>query len=106
MAKIKLEKMSLAELKSLGKDIRKAIANAEKKKRALALKAATDAAAEHGFSLAELIGAPKKIATAKAPAKYAHPENPAMTWSGRGRQPGWIKEALAAGKSLEDVAIK
>lgn len=25
------------------------------------------------------------------------------TWSGRGRRPGWLKEALASGKTLEDL---
>jgi DNA-binding protein H-NS len=28
-----------------------------------------------------------------------------VTWSGRGRQPGWIKEALAKGKGLDDFLI-
>ena len=27
------------------------------------------------------------------------------TWTGRGLQPKWIKEALASGRSLEDLAI-
>jgi DNA-binding protein H-NS len=42
---------------------------------------------------------------AKAPAKYRHPENHSLTWSGRGRQPGWYKEALQAGKTPEDLAV-
>ena len=25
------------------------------------------------------------------------------TWSGRGRRPGWLKEALASGKTLDDL---
>lgn len=41
----------------------------------------------------------------KGPAKFRHPENPAKTWSGRGRQPVWYKEAIAAGKSPEDMHV-
>lgn len=26
-----------------------------------------------------------------------------LTWSGRGRRPAWVNEALAAGKQLEDL---
>jgi DNA-binding protein H-NS len=37
---------------------------------------------------------------------YRHPENADQTWSGRGRQPDWMKEALAAGKSKDDFLIK
>ena len=107
MAKINLEKLSLPELKALGKDIDKAIVAKEKAKKAEALKAASEAAAKHGFELSDLVGKPKvKAAKAKAPAKYAHPENSAMTWSGRGRQPAWIKEGLKKGKALETFLIK
>jgi len=42
---------------------------------------------------------------APAPAKYRHPENPALTWSGRGRKPLWFVEALSSGKTAEDMAI-
>ena len=41
----------------------------------------------------------------KGPAKYRHPENPEKTWSGRGRQPAWYKEAVNSGKSREDLEI-
>jgi DNA-binding protein H-NS/nucleoside phosphorylase len=37
--------------------------------------------------------------------KYANPENPSQTWTGRGRQPGWVRELLASGKRLEDLEI-
>ncbi|KMK85845.1 MULTISPECIES: H-NS histone family protein [Pectobacterium] len=37
--------------------------------------------------------------------KYAHPDNPSLTWSGRGKQPNWFKEALAAGKTQEQLLL-
>jgi DNA-binding protein H-NS len=65
--------------------------------------AAKAKAREFGFYLADLFGG--KSLKAARPAKYAHPENASVTWSGRGRQPGWVKEALAKGKSLEEFLI-
>jgi DNA-binding protein H-NS len=46
----------------------------------------------------------KGVAAAVQP-KYRHPTNPNLTWTGRGKRPAWIAEALAAGKSLEDLAV-
>ncbi|MDZ4066259.1 MAG: H-NS histone family protein, partial [Tabrizicola sp.] len=38
-------------------------------------------------------------------AKYRHPENAALTWSGRGRKPNWFIDALVDGTEPEDLAI-
>lgn len=37
--------------------------------------------------------------------KYRNPENPAETWSGKGKRPTWVEAALAEGKSLESLEI-
>lgn len=37
--------------------------------------------------------------------KYQNPKNTAETWSGRGRQPHWVKAQLGAGKKLEHFLI-
>lgn len=100
-----LTKFSLDELKTLSKDVQKAIEGFEAKQRKDAIVAVKAAAKEYGFTLEELTGAASKKIRARNPPKYAHPENAEMTWSGLGRQPAWIKEALAAGKSLEEYAI-
>ena len=64
-----------------------------------------DFARELGFSFDELAeAAPTRKRATSAP-KYRHPENAEITWSGRGRKPAWIAEALASGKSLDDFAI-
>ena len=36
---------------------------------------------------------------------YRNPCNSAETWTGRGRQPKWLREALARGMRLADLAI-
>ena len=38
------------------------------------------------------------------PAKYAN--GTGSTWSGHGKRPNWFKDALAAGKTAEDLLIK
>jgi len=42
--------------------------------------------------------------TIGAEVKYRNPDDPSQTWSGRGRKPNWLNEALAKGKRLEDLA--
>ena len=37
--------------------------------------------------------------------KYRNPKNPSETWSGRGKQPRWLKAQLRAGKKLNDLLI-
>lgn len=67
--------------------------------------------AGEGFSPEELLGitedAPKHVKTLpKAPPKYQFEENgETKYWSGRGRAPKPIDEALKAGRSLEDFRI-
>lgn len=106
MAKINLDKMSRQDLLQLHKDVGKALEEREKTARRDALAAVQEAAKTHGFSLNDLVGAGQKVASkATNPPKYRHPENPDLAWTGKGRQPGWIKVGLAEGKSLEDYAI-
>jgi DNA-binding protein H-NS len=35
--------------------------------------------------------------------KYRNPKDPSETWSGRGKQPRWLKAQLRAGKKLNDL---
>lgn len=104
MAKINLSKLSLDELRTLQTDVKKAIESYEARKRKEAQAALQAKAKELGFSLAELTGRQKATRSTGVP-KYAHPENPSQTWSGRGRQPGWIKDAIAEGKPIKDFLI-
>lgn len=107
MTDIDLDGMSRDELMKLRKDLDKAIENYETRRRQDAIAAAEAVARAAGYSLSELIAdAPKGAVKKKVnPPKYRHPENPALTWTGKGRQPGWIKEGLEAGKSLDGFLI-
>lgn len=99
-----LNALSIRDLKQLQKDVEKAIASYEERKKAEARAELEAKAKEMGYTLAELMTLEVKKTRAPVQAKYRHPENPALTWSGRGRKPQWFAEALAAGKSPEDLA--
>jgi DNA-binding protein H-NS len=106
MATIDLEKLSLPELKSLQKDIAKAIADFGNRKKVQALTALEEHAKALGFSLAELTGVKaRKTRAGSGASKYRHPENPEVTWSGFGRKPRWFTAAIEAGKAPESMAV-
>ncbi|WP_424179079.1 H-NS family nucleoid-associated regulatory protein [Yoonia sp. TsM2_T14_4] len=56
-------------------------------------------------SFTKLISTNKKTRRTYVAPKYQHPENSSLTWSGRGRKPQWFHEALASGKTPEDLAV-
>lgn len=60
-----------------------------------------------GISVDELISGktPKESKAGSVPAKYRHPDEPGHQWSGRGRQPAWVKAWIASGKSLDDTKV-
>lgn len=105
MTEINLDTLSLSELKQLEKSVAKAITSFEDRRKAEARAKVDELARELGYSFEDLAEAASTRKRSPSVAKYRHPENPELTWSGRGRKPGWISEALGAGKSLEDLAI-
>ena len=48
---------------------------------------------------------PVRRSSPKVYPKFRNPEPPHQTWFGRGHQPRWVRELLAAGKSLDDLRI-
>lgn len=105
---VNLKKMSDKELVKLEGELAKEIAARAKGKLVEAKKAAEAAAKKHGFSLNELVAGAKRGGTKKkaaAPAKFRNPSNPDETWSGRGRQPAWYKDAMSKGKKPEELSV-
>ncbi|MEN3110134.1 H-NS histone family protein [Uliginosibacterium paludis] len=123
LTKSQLNKASEKDLNQAAEAIKAEIAKRETSSKEKAMKELKAVAAKHGISLESLLdgksakGAGKaskapraKKAVAKprgkVAAKYANPADASMTWTGRGRKPIWVADALAAGKSLADLAIK
>lgn len=85
-----------------------AIEEADKQK---AIEAVTKKAKEFGFNLEDLIpelrpGKKTRNTAKKAgPPKYANPDDPTQTWSGKGRRPEWFRKALERGTEPEAMEI-
>ena len=99
MSEFNLGALSLTDLRKLQKSVTKAISTFEVRQKAEAREKVEMLAKDLGFTLAELaeLEEPKRK---RAPSTkiYRHPENPALTWSGRGREPGWFAAHVDAGK--------
>tara|TARA_R110002073_G_scaffold336498_1_gene534125 strand:+ start:250 stop:570 length:321 start_codon:yes stop_codon:yes gene_type:complete len=105
MADYDMEALSLTELQNMQRDVTKAISTYENRQKAEARNKVAAVAREMGYSLAELVGTDSKPKRTPVVPKYQHPENPAITWSGRGRKPLWFVDALAVGKTAGELAI-
>ena len=100
-----LDQMTLNELKDLQDKVAIAIFDYNKRQKAEARAAAVAAVKAFGFNLEDVLGEGKTKTKSKVAPKYAHPENPELTWTGRGRKPKWVDAALASGKSMKDLEI-
>ena len=94
---MQLEKMSLDELKQLRKDVDKAIETYEARQLAEARQKLEAQAKEMGYSLEKIVGA-SRTGNPKSIPKFRHPDNPTLTWTGKGRKPRWFIEAIESGE--------
>ena len=104
-----LSDYNLAELKGLQQDIDRQINGRQQYQLQQARQQILAIAHTIGLSVDELFAASGKKAThlprQKVAAQYQHPGDSSITWTGRGRQPRWVVEALANGKTLADLRI-
>jgi DNA-binding protein H-NS len=125
-----LSVMSLSDLKRLQSRISTEIKKRSDVERRLLLKQFRKMAADKGLTLEDLVEAPSANKTAsratnndapaaprrgrkpgvkkteKAAAKYFHPDDPSIGWSGHGRRPQWVLNWLNEGKALSDLERK
>jgi DNA-binding protein H-NS len=105
MAAVNVERMTLKQIEVLEAQIAKAKSQARETSKA-ELKAKIDRLLEGSdFTIAELYGFKSKGRRGKSAAKYANPDDPSQTWTGRGRKPNWLLVKLKKGASQEDFAI-
>lgn len=105
-----LSKLSLDELLSLQHRVAAEIENRQSAEKAKAQQEILSLASRYGIEV-KFAGA---AAPAKAPkgkrsavaAKYRHPDNSALTWTGRGRSPIWVADWKAKHGSLDGITIK
>jgi DNA-binding protein H-NS len=102
---IDLSKLSMDELQTLSKDVEGELTSRREAEKERVLQQMRELAASIGMTVEDLFGREAKGRGPKGEAKYRHPDNPDLTWSGRGKRPAWVTEALNAGKTLEDLAV-
>jgi DNA-binding protein H-NS len=107
-----LSNMSLGDLRNLQEQIKQEMKQREQQD--------LQKAREQIMAIAQSVGVPLKdlIATsgrgAKAGGKsgsgsvavrFRNPDNESQQWTGRGRQPKWVKEWVEGGKSLDKLRV-
>lgn len=106
VAGVDLSKLTIEELQDLAREIENEIVTRREADRERIVQQMRDLAASVGMTLEDFLrqerGRGRAVPSAAA-VKYRHPDNPALTWSGRGKRPNWVNEALASGKTLEDL---
>lgn len=99
--------VSVSELLAQKAAIEQQIAEAQRAERASAVAKVRALMAEHGLTLADLssksASSIRKTGMKVAP-KYRDTAT-GNTWSGRGLQPKWLREALASGRTISDFQI-
>ncbi len=98
-------RMSLKELQELELTVKKAKLNVQQRSRTELRQKLEAMAAQAGFKLSDLFGG-RGGKGRKVAAKYANPDNPSETWSGRGRKPRWLAARLKAGDRIDRFLIK
>ena len=108
-ATIDLQNCSLPELQQLIEQATLAKQQVHKAAIAQAKADIVQLLAERGLSFEEVFKAAPASAvrgTSTVKPKYANPADSAQTWSGRGKRPHWVRDAIDAGRTLESLAIK
>ncbi|GAB3427758.1 H-NS histone family protein [Massilia solisilvae] len=99
-----LSNMSLGDLRNLQEQIKQEMKKREQQE--------VQKAREQILAIAQSVGVPLKdlITTGRGKSgsvavRYRHPDNANQQWTGRGRQPKWVKEWVEGGKSLDKLRV-
>lgn len=104
MVKIdQLKEMSVEALQNLITNAQSLVNQYEKDKKKAVIKEIKTLAASANLNIDikdEEVEKPK----VRSATKYRNPDNPNETWTGRGKRPRWLNDALASGKNLDDLS--
>jgi len=100
-----LSNLPAVELRNLQHQIAQEINQREKKDVEAARNEIYAIAHRMGLPLKDLIGGGVRAKTGSVAVKYQNSANPSEQWTGRGRQPNWIKEWVDSGKTLDALRV-
>lgn len=105
-----LETMTVEQLQQLQDQINREIKQRRNRDKKEIISKIRAMAAAGGYTLEELVSGANAVENVKVSrsvaAKYRHPQDPSLSWTGRGKQPRWVAEAIAGGKALSDLLIR
>ena len=100
-----LSSLSLSELRTLQDDIKKQMKKREQDDLSKAREQILAIAQSVGVSVKDLVGTGISAKTGTVAVRYRNPDDPTQQWTGRGRQPKWVKEWTDAGKSRDLLKV-
>jgi DNA-binding protein H-NS len=104
-----LSNLSLADLRNLQDQIKQEMKKREQQEVQKAREQILAIAQSVGLPLKDLINANGRGKSAQAGSsvavRYRNPNNASQQWTGRGRQPKWVKEWVEGGKSLDQLRV-
>lgn len=108
----KLKELSAEELQKMIEEAEKTLEQKQREQREEVKRKIREMAAAVGLEVSFRVKgkaeeAPRaSLRRGKVAPKYRHPENPELTWSGRGQMPRWLGELVEAGHDREEFRIR
>ena len=101
---IDLDNLNVDELRAITENAQQLIAKKQHQRLYDAYTQFEQIAEESNSTISEILEAGEKLEK-KRKIKYRNSDNNEETWTGRGRKPTWLVDALAKGNKLEDFSI-
>ncbi|HEV7816080.1 MAG TPA: H-NS histone family protein [Janthinobacterium sp.] len=102
---MELSNMSLVELRNLQDKVKQELKKREHRDIVKAREQILAIAQSVGIPLKELIASNVRVKTGSVAVRYRHPDDASLQWTGRGRQPRWVKEWVESGKSTDLLRV-
>jgi DNA-binding protein H-NS len=100
-----LSNMSVGDLRNLQEQIKQEMKQREHQEVSKAREQILAIAQSVGMPLKDLMTAAKVSKQGTVAVRFRHPDNAAQQWTGRGRQPKWVKEWVEGGKSIDKLRV-
>lgn len=105
-----LSGLSVTDLRALQEQVKQELKKREHDEVAKAREQIMAIAQSVGIPLKELIGGQVRAKTGTVPVKvairYRHPSDTSLQWTGRGRQPKWVRDWVTSGQSLDALRVQ
>lgn len=100
-----LSNLSASDLRNLQEQVKRELKKRETQDLQKAKEEILAIAQRVGLPLKELIATNPRGKGGTVAARFRNPDDSAQQWTGRGRQPKWVKDWVDGGKSIDDLRI-